>query len=65
MVGAGPADPVFTESKDPRGRAPPRSDIDVFMRDEGIMTEHPRIGIRPTIDGRRKGVRESLEEQTL
>jgi len=26
---------------------------------------HPRIGIRPTIDGRRKGVRESLEKQTL
>ena len=25
----------------------------------------PRIGIRPTIDGRRNGVRESLEEQTM
>ena len=25
----------------------------------------PRIGIRPTIDGRRRGVRESLEEQTM
>ncbi len=25
----------------------------------------PRIGIRPAIDGRRKGVRESLEQQTL
>jgi L-fucose isomerase len=25
----------------------------------------PRIGIRPTIDGRRRGVRESLEEQTI
>ena len=25
----------------------------------------PRIGIRPTIDGRRKGVRESLENQTM
>ncbi|WP_163538190.1 L-fucose isomerase [Gracilibacillus sp. YIM 98692] len=25
----------------------------------------PRIGIRPTIDGRRKGVRESLEETTM
>lgn len=25
----------------------------------------PKIGIRPTIDGRRKGVRESLEEQTM
>ena len=25
----------------------------------------PRIGIRPTIDGRRRGVRESLEVQTM
>ncbi len=25
----------------------------------------PKVGIRPVIDGRRKGVRESLEEQTL
>jgi L-fucose/D-arabinose isomerase len=25
----------------------------------------PRIGIRPTIDGRRRGVRESLEQQTM
>lgn len=25
----------------------------------------PKVGIRPTIDGRRRGVRESLEEQTL
>ncbi len=29
---------------------------------EGSM---PKVGIRPTIDGRRKGVRESLEEQTM
>lgn len=37
------------------------------------MTDHayryqsgfPKIGIRPTIDGRRKGVRESLEDQTM
>ncbi|MFB9277827.1 L-fucose isomerase [Cohnella cellulosilytica] len=27
--------------------------------------EFPKIGIRPTIDGRRRGVRESLEEQTM
>ncbi|WP_066189684.1 L-fucose isomerase [Gracilibacillus timonensis] len=27
--------------------------------------EMPKIGIRPTIDGRRKGVRESLEEKTM
>lgn len=26
---------------------------------------YPKIGIRPTIDGRRKGIRESLEQQTM
>ena len=26
---------------------------------------HPRIGIRPIIDGRRGGIRESLEEMTM
>ena len=30
-----------------------------------LIGDTPRIGIRPTIDGRRKGVRESLEEQTM
>ena len=25
----------------------------------------PKVGIRPTIDGRRKGIRESLEDQTM
>src|SRR5699024_786860 len=29
------------------------------------MNRLPKIGIRPTIDGRRRGVRESLEEQTM
>ena len=29
------------------------------------MENVPRIGIRPTIDGRRKGIRESLETQTM
>jgi L-fucose isomerase len=29
------------------------------------MSDFPRIGIRPTIDGRRRGVRESLEDQTM
>ncbi len=27
--------------------------------------DFPKIGIRPVIDGRRKGIRESLEEQTM
>lgn len=30
-----------------------------------METQYPRIGIRPTIDGRRRGVRESLEIQTM
>ena len=30
-----------------------------------LIGEMPRIGIRPTIDGRRGGVRESLENQTM
>lgn len=29
------------------------------------MTNYPKIGIRPIIDGRQGGVRESLEEQTM
>ena len=30
-----------------------------------MIGDLPKIGIRPIIDGRRKGVRESLEEQTM
>lgn len=30
-----------------------------------MITTRPKIGIRPTIDGRRKGIRESLEVQTM
>lgn len=30
-----------------------------------LNCDYPKIGIRPTIDGRRQGVRESLEEQTM
>jgi L-fucose isomerase len=39
----------------------------LFMTDTNLrfQSEFPKIGIRPTIDGRRKGVRESLEEQTM
>ena len=29
------------------------------------MNTYPKIGIRPTIDGRQGGVRESLEEKTM
>ena len=30
-----------------------------------LIGDMPKIGIRPTIDGRLGGVRESLEEQTM
>ena len=30
-----------------------------------MSTNHPKIGIRPIIDGRRGGIRESLEEMTM
>ncbi len=45
-----------------------------LKKDEGISKNPgatrlrgplPKVGIRPTIDGRRKGVRESLEDQTM
>ena len=29
------------------------------------MKNYPKIGIRPIIDGRRGGIRESLEEMTM
>lgn len=35
------------------------------MTKERFIGTLPKIGIRPTIDGRRKGVRESLEETTM
>ncbi|MDR1601528.1 MAG: L-fucose isomerase [Tannerella sp.] len=35
------------------------------MRTNRFQGEWPKIGIRPTIDGRMGGVRESLEEQTM
>ena len=38
--------------------------IDRQPRDRFVGT-WPRIGIRPAIDGRRRGVRESLEDQTM
>ena len=29
------------------------------------MKNYPKIGIRPVIDGRRRGIRESLEQKTM
>lgn len=39
-----------------------RIDVAIEQRLRGSL---PKIGIRPVIDGRRKGVREALEEQTM
>lgn len=41
------------------------SEFKVNMQGNRLVGENPKIGIRPTIDGRRRGVRESLEEQTM
>jgi L-fucose/D-arabinose isomerase len=35
------------------------------MSKERLIGTKPKIGIRPAIDGRRNGVRESLEDQTM
>ncbi len=35
------------------------------MKKNRFVEEYPRIGIRPVIDGRRGGIRESLEETTM
>jgi L-fucose isomerase len=40
-------------------------DIELVPLHNRLIGDMPKIGIRPTIDGRRRGVRESLEEQTM
>ena len=42
----------------------PKKDFPVSQQRIEKM-KHPKIGIRPAIDGRRKGIRESLEDQTM
>ncbi len=41
------------------------SDMTLIPPHNRLIGGMPKIGIRPTIDGRRKGVRESLEDQTM
>ncbi len=41
------------------------SDFKMNPPQNRLVGAMPKIGIRPTIDGRRQGVRESLEEQTM
>ncbi|HRV24807.1 MAG TPA: hypothetical protein P5046_06260, partial [Sphaerochaeta sp.] len=40
-------------------------DIKQVGPERRYASELPKIGIRPVIDGRQRGVRESLEEQTM
>ncbi|GAB4546737.1 MAG: L-fucose isomerase [Anaerolineae bacterium] len=40
-------------------------DIKTIPPHNRLIGDMPKIGIRPTIDGRRQGVRESLEDQTM
>lgn len=40
-------------------------DLKVNQPENRLRGGLPKVGIRPTIDGRRRGVRESLEEQTM
>jgi len=35
------------------------------MSKKRMIGQAPKVGIRPAIDGRQKGIRESLEEQTM
>ena len=35
------------------------------MAEKRFIGDFPKIGIRPTVDGRRRGVRESIEPQAL
>ena len=37
----------------------------MYNKNTIVMKKYPKIGIRPTIDGRQGGVRESLEEKTM
>jgi L-fucose isomerase len=41
------------------------SEVTSAVANKRLVGEYPKIGIRPAIDGRRRGVRESLEEQTM
>ena len=41
------------------------ADIKMNPPENKLVGDMPKIGIRPTIDGRLGGVRESLEEQTM
>jgi len=41
------------------------TDLKINKNYQTVIGEFPKVGIRPTIDGRMMGVRESLEDQTM
>ena len=41
------------------------NDMKMTSPQDRLVGGMPKVGIRPTIDGRRDGVRESLEDQTM
>jgi len=41
------------------------ADLKVTHNYQTVIGDYPKVGIRPTIDGRMNGVRESLEDQTM
>jgi L-fucose isomerase len=41
------------------------SELKVNHNYQTVIGEFPKVGIRPVIDGRMRGVRESLEDQTM
>lgn len=42
-----------------------KNEFSVNRNYQRVIGEYPKIGIRPVIDGRMRGIRESLEDQTL
>jgi L-fucose isomerase len=40
-------------------------DIKINRNYQTVIGDYPKVGIRPVIDGRKRGVRESLEKQTM
>jgi len=42
-----------------------QEDFKINRNYQTVIGEFPKVGIRPAIDGRERGVRESLEEQTM
>lgn len=41
------------------------NDLKTNQKYQTVIGDYPKVGIRPVIDGRMRGVRESLEEQTM